>query len=367
MTHYRVPFFEALRHTLSRRGIELRLSYGQATPEEAEKGDGADIAWATRLPTRYWWSGRLCWQPLRLQDDVDLVVMTAENKLLCNLYHQYRRGGAKVALWGHGANLQGDARSWRERFKRRVARRADWWMAYTDLSVPLITHSGFPRERITVLHNAVDTGEMRRQFLAVSAADRRAWRESLGIEAAAPVGIYLGSLYAEKRIDMLLEAARRVHQVVPDFVMLVVGAGPDRPLVEEAARQCPWIRYLGPLKGQAKVQALAAADLMLNPGLVGLGILDTFVCEVPMVTTDCGLHSPEIAYLAPGVNGLMTPDRLEDFVDEVVDLVRQPQRLAALRQGCAASAAEYTVERMAERFADGLEACLKAPSRRGDA
>jgi hypothetical protein len=37
----------------------------------------------------------------------------------------------------------------------------------------------------------------------------------------------------------------------------------------------------GMLKGQDKVQALACATVMLNPGLVGLGILDSFVWGCP--------------------------------------------------------------------------------------
>ena len=100
---------------------------------------------------------------------------------------------------------------------------------------------------------------------------------------------------------------------------------------------------------------------MLNPGLVGLGILDAFVCGVPMLSTDCGIHSPEIAYLENGVNGVMTADDLSAYVWASVNLLRDTQALGALRTGCVASAQEYTVENMARRFADGVTGCLEAP------
>jgi len=99
-----------------------------------------------------------------------------------------------------------------------------------------------------------------------------------------------------------------------------------------------------------------------NPGLVGLGILDSFVCEVPMVTTDCCLHSPEIVYLQSSVNGLMTNNIQEDFVSECVSLITNPAKLVALKQGCKSSASTYTVENMARNFADGVEQCLQRPN-----
>lgn len=106
---------------------------------------------------------------------------------------------------------------------------------------------------------------------------------------------------------------------------------------------------------------MAVGQIQLNPGLVGLGILDSFVCGVPMLTTDCGIHSPEIAYLENGLNGLMTPNDLQSYVNACVRLLRDPLALDSLRNGCEASAREYTVENMALRFADGIVRCLDVP------
>jgi glycosyltransferase involved in cell wall biosynthesis len=80
-----------------------------------------------------------------------------------------------------------------------------------------------------------------------------------------------------------------------------------------------------------------------------------------MLTTDCGIHSPEISYLEDGVNGLMTANDLQIYVDACVRLLQDPVELDRLRAGCAASAREYTVENMAQRFADGIVRSLEAP------
>ena len=151
---------EERRHELHLGG-GLGLALGQRGDAGARLVEG-ELAWGSRLTvTRYFAGGHVCWQPFSEQlARADMVVMTAENKLLYNLYVQLFERRARVALWGHGANLQGDPNSLRERFKRRVALRADWWLAYTEYSRPLILQCGFPQDRITVLNNAVDTRDM---------------------------------------------------------------------------------------------------------------------------------------------------------------------------------------------------------------
>lgn len=365
MTHYRIPFFEALRHELAVRGCVLVLAYGKANQDELGKQDASDIEWAHRLSTKYFLGGRICWQPFSLvSKGADVVVLTPENKLIYNLIPQVFSKKMKVVLWGHGANLQGNPSSLREKFKRVVAKKADWWFGYTQMSVPLIERSGFPSDRITVLNNSIDTAELAAMCASVRPEALLRLRESIGLTGQ-HVGVYVGSLYEEKRIDFMLEAAAEIRAKVPDFEFLIVGSGPQKPLVEAFCAKQPWAHYLGVRKGQDKVDCIALAQVMINPGLVGLGILDSFVCEVPMLTTDCGLHSPEIAYLNSGVNGLMTSNTLPDYVDAVVDVFKDKSALEKLQAGCRESAKEYTVENMAKNFADGIMQCLQAPMYRG--
>lgn len=361
MTHYRVPLFETLRRELARECIELQLAYGEPTPDERAKRDGADIAWAHRLPTRYLCGGRLCWQPLgRLARGVDAVVVTAENKLLANLALQLLPHRARVLLWGHGANLQGRHDSWREAFKRRMARHADWWLGYTEASRPLIESSGFPRERITILDNAVDTRTLAQQHAAVTPAEREAMRARLGLRGER-IGLFIGSLYAEKRLDLLLEAALALRERVPGFELLIVGDGPQAAVVQAFCARHDWARHAGVLTGADKARALSLARVLLNPGLVGLGILDAFACGLPLVTTCYPGHSPEIAYLEDGVNGLLSDVSAPAYAQRVAPLLLDDALHARLARGSREAGERYSVENMAERFAGGLRSCLEAP------
>lgn len=362
LTHYRVPLFELVRKNLREVGIQLDLLVGEGRVNEKSKNDAGTIPWATQVPTRYYLGGRLCWQPIQpFLTGADLVIVTQENAILVNHLLLLQSTKYKLAFWGHGANLQSSKPTGiKERYKRWSSNRVDWWFAYTQMSADLVTAAGFPGERITVLDNAVDTSELQLHRQSVTGQETQALRESLGFGAGS-VGVFVGSLYADKRLDFLFASAEAIRREVPDFHLLIVGDGAERDKVRAWCAANPWARWVGARFGREKVVYMSVAQVMLSPGAVGLGVMDAFVCEVPLVTTDCGNHGPEIAYLKNGVNGVMTADDLDAYVAASVRLLRDSRAADPLRAGCSASAQEYTVENMARRFADGVTRCLVAP------
>ena len=291
------------------------------------------------------------------------MIVTQENKLLFNYLVLTIYRPERVAFWGHGRNFQSrSGKGLRERFKREVSLHVDWWFAYTGLSQKLVADTGFPSSRITNVQNAVDTQAFAEFCRLVTAQDVADFRNRWAI-GDGPLAIFVGSLYAEKRLDFLLEAASQLAALVPGFHLLVVGDGPQRNLVEGALLRHQWLRYGGVQYGSEKAVCMCAASLMLNPGLVGLGILDAFVAGVPLVTTDCDLHSPEVDYLRSGENGVMTGDSLDAYVTTCRDLLDDNERRERLGRNARVDAGHYTLENMAGRFCDGVVAALKVTPR----
>jgi hypothetical protein len=89
----------------------------------------------------------------------------------------------------------------------------------------------------------------------------------------------------------------------PDFHLLVVGGGASQAELEQRATTLPWLHVLGPRFGRDRAAALAAADVTLIPGAVGLGVIDSIVAGTPLITSADSAHGPEIAYLRDGENG----------------------------------------------------------------
>lgn len=363
LPHYRISFVRRLHAELRQRGIELQLVYGQERRGTSPRTVPLHEPWARSAVNSYLTLGplELVWQPcLGRVRHSNLVIVEQSNRLLVNYALQLRRrwSRAKLAFWGHGANLQSrHPDGWRERLKSALARHVDWWFAYTELSRQLVLHTGFAAERISVLNNAIDDEALRSAMQKVSGQDRQCVARSLGCRGE-NVALYCGTLHREKRLEFLLEAARTVRRQVPDFELLVVGDGPQRALIEAAASREPWILHAGAKSVTALAPYFYGAKVLLMPGLVGLAIVDSFVAECPLVTTTYPHHSPEIAYLRPDENSVVADDTVGAYATAVIRCLQDPNRLARLRDGCRRSAQQYTLAGMVDNFADGIQACL---------
>lgn len=356
LTDYREPLFNQMRDSLLEKNINLRLLYGQPTESEASKGDAGELSWAEQIQCKYFFDGKVCWQSFGKQTrNSDLVIVTQENKLIYNLIALTLNRPKKIAFWGHGANLQSKNRAGlKELFKRWTTKKADWWFAYTSMSVDLVVRQGYPIDKITDLENSIDTAELQKEFASITDDEVDALRQQFGFDRDVLVGLYLGSLYEEKRIDFLIDAATQIHKENPSFRMIVIGDGPLREKVKAASQQNSWMIYVGGKRGREKSVYLKLTDFFLNPGMVGLGILDTFVAGKPVVTTDCGIHSPEVAYLQNGVNGVISKNTLQDYVEQVNQLILNSTYRERLGAAAKQSIHRYSVENMASNFCNGI-------------
>jgi glycosyltransferase involved in cell wall biosynthesis len=361
---YRHAFYEGLRARLAHYGIGFDLVYGDPTPDDAKKSDAIALDWAIHLPSRYFGFGehKLTYQPIvRMSSSYDLVIVSQENKLLANavLLGMNGLGMTRVAFWGHGKSFQGSAGFLARTMKRALVPRVHWWFAYNELSAAVVSETGFPDERITRVMNTIDSESLRADLAEITPAEVERQRQKLRL-GGRNVCIYVGGMYDKKRLSFLLAACERVRRKVPDFEIVFLGGGVDRPFVDQFAARHPWARACGPTFGRAKAVNLKLAKLFLMPGLVGLAIIDTFAAQVPLVTTCVPYHSPEIDYLISGVNGEMVPsvDNVDDYADTIVSLLFNEDRLATLRSGCRDAATKYSMGSMVDRFADGILGAL---------
>jgi glycosyltransferase involved in cell wall biosynthesis len=365
LTQYRLPFHEGVRGRLAAGGIRYNVIYGRPTAAQASKGDLVTLGWGKQVANHTVKVGdrSVVWQSA-LKDvwASDLVVLGQENKLLLNYVIQSVPGAwrPRVALWGHGRNFQADSgKGFGERWKRRWATRCDWWFAYTEQTRSIVEAYGFPGERITVLHNAVDTSDIQRLAGEITENDLAALRRRLGV-ATDNVGVYVGGLYHHKRIDFLLQSVVEVRRHIPDFEFIVVGGGGDAARLQAAARAYPWIHYVGPRFGREKVEVLRLGRVFMMPGLVGLAVLDCAAVGIPIVTTAYPYHSPEIEYLRSGGNGLVVEDwrNAQAYAETVVSVLRDAGLRGQFSDAGKEMAKRYTMDHMVDSFCQGVSQAL---------
>lgn len=365
MKRYRTPLFELMEQALAADNISLQVVYGPPWPQEAIRGDNVELAPPLGRKVANWWLGPILAQPMwKPWSSADLVIVEHANKYVLNYLLMALRalGLKRFAYWGHGRDRQSSPDSRSARLRRWTLPRTDWWFAYTEGARRDVEAAGFAADRITVVGNAIDTRQIRDQVAAVTQAQRDAARASLGMDAAARVLVCCGSLHPNKHVDLLVQASDVIHAADPSVHLVIIGGGPCLPQVRELAASRPWVHCVGPKFGQELAVLLSLAELWLNPGLVGLGVLDAFCAGLPMITRDLPVHSPEVEYIEHEINGLILPPDMNAYARTVVALLGDADRLRRMQDAARAASARHSIEAMATNFANGIRACLSSPS-----
>lgn len=369
LLHYRTALFDRLRTECAKRGIDLHLVHGQASRRESAKKDEGALPWARKVQNRFREVGArdLVWQPFPADlRDADLVVVMQENRILSNYPLLLSRlwSRRRVAYWGHGVNFQSDAPGGlREKWKQMMLKRVDWWFAYTEMTAEIVRRAGYPAERITCLDNAIDNETFERDLASVTDEQLQSMRAEIDVPEGAPVGLFCGSLYPDKRLGYMIDAADRIHATLPAFRLVLIGDGPSAGEIRAAMESRPWLKWLGVRKGLEKAAWFRLADVVINPGAVGLHVLDAFCSGTPMITTVESRHGPEVAYLQDGVNGRVVRGGADCYAEAVIALFNDRTKLDALKQAALRDAQHYTLGNMVERFADGIERCVGMPKK----
>jgi glycosyltransferase involved in cell wall biosynthesis len=143
------------------------------------------------------------------------------------------------------------------------------------------------------------------------------------------VYLYLSRIDAKKGLDLLLTAFARVHAEFPDSVLAIAGDGlPDlvgslRAQADRLGLQKAVV-WVGFLQGEAKLSALADADVYVLPSYsenFGVAVVEAMGAGLPVVvSTQVGI-SPEIGRAGAG---LVTPCEVEPLVEAMLTVGRDP-------------------------------------------
>jgi glycosyltransferase involved in cell wall biosynthesis len=157
--------------------------------------------------------------------------------------------------WGGTRHTERAISRSRRLFRRWLMGRVERWLSYGATSTEYLRSCGVPPHRIVEIQNCVPEGP----YLAAEPP-----AVHLGVR---PVLLCVGQLVPRKGVDLLLEAAARVQAEGHTFSLLLVGSGPDRPLLERRARELGLrdVQFHAPEAPERMPAVYRSADVMVFP------------------------------------------------------------------------------------------------------
>ncbi len=142
------------------------------------------------------------------------------------------RASWEDAAVDHGSTTEGSLRYRLSRsLETRVLKQADAIVTISAGLVEDISSRGIPRERITLVPNAVDLSRFSHE-----ARDNSALKQQLGLSDQPVLG-FIGSFYGYEGLHLIIEALPKIQKHLPDVHLLLVGGGFQEQALKQQVQQ----------------------------------------------------------------------------------------------------------------------------------
>lgn len=306
---------------------------------------------------------RLSWAALTTPSDVVHICKTQPmNGIAGWLVHILKRRPVYLDSDDYEAINNRYQAGWQQRI---VAWFEDWMPSFADgitvgnsFIANRFSALGYPPQRIVVVHNSVDRERYTNGATGSLEPRLKKLRIDLGLEEAAPLVVYVGSMsLVSHPIDLLLEAFVLVIEQIPESRMILVGGGKDIDNFKKQASALGLnhaVQFIGQVPMNEAPLYYKVADVTVDPrrysvaaeSSFSLKLVESIVCGVPCVTTDIGDRRDVL-----GDAGLaVKPDDADALAAGVVTILKNPTLRQQMREAALSMRKMLYWDKSVEKF-----------------
>lgn len=227
---------------------------------------------------------------------------------------------------------------------------------YSTVAFDILPSYGVKKEQIHVTYNSTDTEALLKEKEAVQTSapllppsDRRL--------------LHIGRLVKWKRVDLLIDAFRKVVRKFPDAELVIVGDGPELENLKQQAEELTLtksVRFTGAVYAPKELGAyMNESTVYVLAGMGGLSINDAMTYGLPVICSVC--DSTERDLVMDGKNGFFFQEGEVDSLAEKIDqLFESPERCAAMgKESERIIREEINIETVSERYLKAFQTIMR--------
>ncbi len=180
-----------------------------------------------------------------------------------------------------------------------------------------------------------------------------------GIKSMIPSVLYLGRLQSYKSLHILIKAAKKISESIPEVEFIIAGEGEERRKLEKYAENLGMknkILFTGKVEEDMKIKLFQKAWVFVNPSFMegwGITTIEANACGTPTVASNVpglrdSINNPSTGFLVPYGDA-------DEFANKILELITNENLRKNFSQEAIKWAYQFTWEKSAQSFYELIE------------
>lgn len=296
------------------------------------------------------------------EENLDIVILPFSPYIVSTFFLPLidRDRDYKLIAWTHGYFKGTEFNSWKNKILRYFIKMCDGVLLFDENTAENYINAGFDKEKVFFTDNTLDTDVIINTKRKISKKKIYDISNKYDLKNK-NVLLFVGRLILSKRTNILLKALNNLNNNFDqDYFLFVIGDGPQKNELLDYVNQknIDNVKFLGSIFEEDKLAPyFISADLFVMPGKTGLSINHAFSYDLPYITTDDNIHSPEIILLEEGINGeYFHSDDYINLANTIDNIFESPEKLKNYKENAFKQIENrYNIKNMEQRFIDLIE------------